>query len=77
MKIKTGRHNVLAVNKFDVKAVRELLVGESKFITQLLDKVNLPVPANNESGMNFQHHFLFHLASHEVNVLSYKSSVNQ
>lgn len=51
MKIKSGERNISAMSKFDVKGVRELLVAESKFITQLLDKRSVPVTGNNESGM--------------------------
>jgi hypothetical protein len=57
MKMKPGKHKISAMNKFDVKGVRDLLVGESKFITQLLDKRSLPVPGNNDSGMIIFHCF--------------------
>jgi hypothetical protein len=62
MKIKTGKREKSAMNKFDIKAVRDLLVGESKFITELLDKQNLPVTGNNDSGTVF-FITLFHLVS--------------
>jgi len=39
------------MNKFDTKAVRALLVTESKFITELLDKRNFPVAGNDDSDM--------------------------
>jgi hypothetical protein len=50
MKIKTGKCEKSAMRKLDTKTVRDLLVGESKFITELLDKQNFPVPENNDSG---------------------------
>lgn len=50
MKTKTGKREKSAIHKFDIKTVRDLLVGESKFITELLDKQNFPVPGNNDSG---------------------------
>jgi hypothetical protein len=50
MKIKTGKSEKSAMHKFDIKTVRDLLVRESKFITELLDKQNFPVPGNNDSG---------------------------
>jgi hypothetical protein len=50
MKIKAGKREKSAMCKFDIKVVRDLLVGESKFITELLDKQNFPVPGNNDSG---------------------------
>jgi hypothetical protein len=39
------------MNKFDVRGVRELLIGESKFVAQLLDKCSIPALGNNDSGM--------------------------
>jgi hypothetical protein len=50
MKMKTGKREKSAMHKFDIKTVRDLLVEESKFITELLDKQNFPVPGNNDSG---------------------------
>jgi hypothetical protein len=50
MKIKSGKREKSAMHKFDIKTVRDLLVRESKFITELLDKQNFPLPVNNESG---------------------------
>jgi hypothetical protein len=44
------KRNISVMNKFDTKAVRALLVTESKFITELLDKRNVPVPGDNDSG---------------------------
>jgi hypothetical protein len=38
------------MNKFDTKAARALLVTESKFITELLDKRNFPFAGNVASG---------------------------
>lgn len=35
--------------KLDVKAVREILIEESKFITRLWDNLNLPVQTNEDS----------------------------
>lgn len=34
--------------RFDVKAVRELLIQESKYISQIWDNLKLPVPVNND-----------------------------
>ncbi|PSN35561.1 hypothetical protein C0J52_12495 [Blattella germanica] len=48
MKLKASKHKKVD-SKFDVKAVRELLVEENKFISQLWEKLKLPVPANNDS----------------------------
>ena len=47
---KGGKRKISVMNKFDTKAVRALLVTESKFITELLDKRNFPVAGNNDSG---------------------------
>lgn len=49
-KCKGGKRKISVMNKFDTKAVRALLVTESKFITELLDKRNFPVAGNNDSG---------------------------
>jgi hypothetical protein len=38
------------MHKFDTKSVHDLLVAESKFITELLDKQNFPISGNNDSG---------------------------
>jgi hypothetical protein len=47
---KSGKRKISVMNKFDTKAIRALLVTESKFITELLDKRNLPSAGNNDSG---------------------------
>ena len=47
---KSGKLKLLLMNRFDTKSIRALLVTESKFITELLDKRNLPVTGHNESG---------------------------
>jgi hypothetical protein len=49
MKIKTSKREKSTMHKFDTRTVRDLLVGESKFITELLDKQNFPA-AGNGSG---------------------------
>ncbi|PNF21877.1 hypothetical protein B7P43_G04401 [Cryptotermes secundus] len=51
MKTKTGKREKSAIHKFDIKTARDLLLGESKFITELLDKQNFPVPGNNDSDI--------------------------
>jgi hypothetical protein len=57
--MKSVKHKILSM-KFDAKGVRELLAGESKFITQLLDKCGLPVPGNSASGTITLHCFYYH-----------------
>jgi hypothetical protein len=52
MKIKTSKREKSTMNKFDIRAVRDLLVGESKFITELLDKQNFPVPGNDSGTIS-------------------------
>jgi hypothetical protein len=57
--MKSVKHKILSM-KFDAKGVRELLAGESKFITQLLDKCGLPVPGNSSSSGTITLHFFYY-----------------